>query len=777
VTGGAARAYFLSSHLSGHVARLDWVAALNSVTTTPVGFGTYSVGAPVPVRANALDGAGNASVANVSYVWRLSGTDWSVNGSSDAATLDVADHGDASTATATVWVNGSFNGTPIALPAVSVYLSAVETASTGSSLSPGALDVGTAAAVTLNATGAFGYTYRATLSPGDGAAPLATTCSSVDGPGGVANVVCDFTLRYSEPGNPQPSAFVTNGYSPAEFAFPVVPVSSALSVLAGPDPDRAYLGDPVTVQVAAAARTGTAPYGPACLVSGDGRYFCDTAPGPDWTISVSYAYLGSYDATVTVADAAGTNLTVPLLVEIVDQPQITRLSLNRTVVARGGPVTASASVTGGAFPLDYWWNVSDPASTLASGEVDSDTIPPVSFVSGFIASNETVMLTVVDALGTVVANTTTLTIERPAVGVALRSPQTNGSTEAGSPLALSIVAVDASGSVVDGFAGAVTLALSSGCGPTWVNDSAGPVNGTSGTYALGAAAWSRVGLNVTVTPTEVGTCGVAATTPAFSAGTALAFPVDADAGHLHLVRPEVVRSHPGDNATLYTVLDRFGNPDPSGFLIVETRFGATLTEVDSAIRVGPGGAALVWVNYSSPGPGGTLTVLGESGVAVLGPIAIPGLPASSAVPTWAWFGLGALLAVVSVVAVVRFRRRGAAAVEETPGDPDEPLRRLAEGRAHVLARLREHDGADLDTIAAGFPGPPPDAAELAEWVGTLVTEGLVEPSVGTDGRPRFRLTNPEPAPSPPRVEVDTAALDAALAQRDRDAADEAAPPP
>jgi membrane protein implicated in regulation of membrane protease activity len=398
-------------------------------------------------------------------------------------------------------------------------------------------------------------------------------------------------------------------------------------------------------------------------------------------------------------------------------------------------------------------------------------------VSGFIASNETVMLTVVDALGTVVANTTTLTIERPAVGVALRSPQTNGSTEAGSPLALSIVAVDASGSVVDGFAGAVTLALSSGCGPTWVNDSAGPVNGTSGTYALGAAAWSRVGLNVTVTPTEVGTCGVAATTPAFSAGTALAFPVDADAGHLHLVRPEVVRSHPGDNATLYTVLDRFGNPDPSGFLIVETRFGATLTEVDSAIRVGPGGAALVWVNYSSPGPGGTLTVLGESGVAVLGPIAIPGLPASSAVPTWAWFGLGALLAVVSVVAVVRFRRRGAAAVEETPRDPDEPLRRLAEGRAHVLARLREHDGADLDTIAAGFPGPPPDAAELAEWVGTLVTEGLVEPSVGTDGRPRFLLTNPEPAPSPPRVEVDTAALDAALAQRDRDAADEAAPPP
>ncbi|MCI4362621.1 MAG: hypothetical protein L3J77_05475, partial [Thermoplasmata archaeon] len=78
-------------------------------------------------------------------------------------------------------------------------------------------------------------------------------------------------------------------------------------------------------------------------------------------------------------------------------------------------------------------------------------------------------------------------------------------------------------------------------------------------------------------------------------------------------------------------------------------------------------------------------------------------------------------------------------------------------------------------VADGFPGPAPDAAELAEWVGTLVTEGLVQPSVGPDGRPRFRLASPDRRPTGPRVEVDPVALDAALARRDLDAEEPADP--
>ncbi|MCI4370164.1 MAG: hypothetical protein L3J81_02395, partial [Thermoplasmata archaeon] len=104
---------------------------------------------------------------------------------------------------------------------------------------------------------------------------------------------------------------------------------------------------------------------------------------------------------------------------------------------------------------------------------------------------------------------------------------------------------------------------------------------------------------------------------------------------------------------------------------------------------------------------------------------------------------------------------------------------LAEGRSHVLSRLAYDRETDLEGVAAGFPGAPPDAAELAEWVGTLVTEGLVRPSVGSDGRPRFRLAHPEDRSVGPRVEVDPLALDAALARRDLDAAraDDDAPPP
>ncbi|MGI0155283.1 MAG: hypothetical protein ACREDE_04020, partial [Thermoplasmata archaeon] len=61
-------------------------------------------------------------------------------------------------------------------------------------------------------------------------------------------------------------------------------------------------------------------------------------------------------------------------------------------------------------------------------------------------------------------------------------------------------------------------------------------------------------------------------------------------------------------------------------------------------------------------------------------------------------------------------------------------------------------------------------------VGTLVTEGLVRASVGADGRPRFRLGEGEEPRVGPRVEVDAMALDAALARRDLDAAEDGAAP-
>ncbi|MCI4362323.1 MAG: hypothetical protein L3J77_03930 [Thermoplasmata archaeon] len=779
VSGGAAPAYFLSGRLNGTHVGLDWVAALETAQTAPSQFGTLSLGALTAIRGEPLDGAGDPSTANLSYSWQIAGTGWAASGPSNGSTFDVEGNSGTTTGTVTLWVNGSYNHTAISLAPVHLYLTAVATTILTASVLPNPLDIGLPALASVHATGAGGYAYSATLQPGGSPPAQSAACATVPTSGGRVDVTCSFTLRYPAAGTYQPTATVTNGYSAASVTFPSVVVASSLGVAVGPNPDRAYTGSPVRVGISVEAGTGTAPYGPACLLTGDGRFLCDESPGPNWTIAVSYASLGMYHATATVADLAGANRTVPIEVDIVAHPAIVALTLNQSDVPRGASVRASTTVTGGAFPLSYWWNSSAPDSTLASGEVASDQVPSVAFVTGFTAASEQLTLTVVDALGTVVANATTLTVSRPVTGLALVSPQANASTPAGSPVKVSVVGVDDVGSVVLGFRTAAVVRVGSECGAGWVNDSSGPLAGSNGTFALAAPTGSDPSLRFTITSTLVGSCPVVVWSTAFPAPISLTIPVSPDGGHIHLVRPDVVRPGIQQNATLYTVLDRFGNPDPEGFLIVEARFGSVLEEFDSAIR-GGGGTAVVWVNYTSEGTnGGTLTVLNESNVAVFGPLPIAALPGTSETLTpLAWAAiLGA--AVIGAAAVLVLRRRSGAstALATTTDDPDEPLRRLAEGRSHVLSRLSYDQDVDLDEVVRGFPGPRPDAAELAEWVGTLVTEGRVRASVGPDGRPMFRLSPEDDRPVGPRVEVDAIALDAALARRDLDAAGDAEPRP
>jgi hypothetical protein len=283
-----------------------------------------------------------------------------------------------------------------------------------------------------------------------------------------------------------------------------------------------------------------------------------------------------------------------------------------------------------------------------------------------------------------------------------------------------------------------------------------------------------------VTPTASGYCDVTVTSLGIFAPVLVRFPVSADPAHLHLVRPEVVRAGLRENSTLYSVLDRFSNPDPTGFLIVVSQFGTLRDEVYSPIRT-QSGTAVVWVNFTSRGTqGGELTVLNESRVAIFGPLVIPPLPPGPVLTSWEWGAVAAGSVLAGSVAIVLARRRARRldGIPTSSDDPEDPLRRLAEGRSHVLSRLSPDQDADLEHLAGGFPGRPPDAAELAEWVGTLVTEGVVRATVGADGRPRFRRTTSDDRPQGPRVEVDAMALDAALARRDFDAAgDDPAPPP
>jgi hypothetical protein len=682
--------------------------------------------------------------------------------------------------TVTLWVNGSFNGTPIALPPVHLYLAAVATVVVSGEFTPNSLDVGVPATVSVNATGSAGYVYSAKLSPGLGARDLTTTCQSGGASGGTVAVECAFTVTYAEPGDALPTVTVTNGYSPDTFPFPLVSVSDALAVSVGPNPANAYVGTNVTVDVGVVANTGTGPFGPACLLTGDGRFVCDRSAGSSWTIPVSYPVPGTYSAVVTVADSAGTNRTVPVAVDVADRPTAPSVELSGATVWLGTPVTATASLAGGAFPLAYWWNSSAPRGTLSTGVVGSDAIPSVTFSPG-TTGPDIVTLTVLDALGTLVSGTATLTVGASVVALKATVPQANGTTPAGSPIAISLQAIDALGQGIGTFAADVTVRVGTSCGEVWLNESGVPVALNADRSAtLASSNWTGGHLALTVAASSTGVCPVEFTGVGVPGDLVVDLPISVDAADLSLTAPQYV--HPGstDNATRYRIVDEFGNPDPSGYVIVQTAFGSVRTDMDSPIRDGNGGPT-VWVNFSATSSGsGTLTVLSETNRSLLtARIVGPSTPAGVSTGE-----LGALATLAIVVGVggwllVTRRRRSAGGTAVGPEDPDEPLRRLAEGRSHVLSRLAYDRDTDLAGAAEGFPGAPPDAAELAEWVGTLVTEGLVRASVGPDGRPMFRLGTPDDRAAGPRVEVDLLALEAALARRDIDAArpdDEPGPP-
>ncbi|MCI4326529.1 MAG: hypothetical protein L3K16_02690 [Thermoplasmata archaeon] len=773
VVGGSAPAYFLRSARNGSQVTLDWVAALDSATTSPNEFGTVSVDAPTTLLANAWDGAGDPSTANVTYAWQLAGTAWGSTGPVDGSTFLVNGTVAGQPGTVTLWVNGSFNGTAIALPPVHLYLAAAETAAQDGSVYPSALDVGVPAVLTLNATGSGGYVYAASLSPGLGGTERNVTCRTVAASGGTVDVSCAFSVTYEEAGEVAPEATVTNGYSAASYTYLPVVVSAAFAVSVGPDPAEAYVGGPLHVQVSVVPHTGTGPFGPACLLTGDGRFLCDRSPGSSWTLPVTYSNPGTYSGVVTVADSSLVNRTVGIGITISTLPTTPSVSLDRSTVELGDSVTASATIAGGAFPLTYWWNASALHGTVDTGVTFSDAIPSATFTPGTVGAQE-VTLTVVDALGTVVASDAPLTVEGDVVGLVAVAPQTNESVPAGTAVAVAIHGVDSLRNFVPAFAANVTIRVASGCGTVWLNDSSGAVPwGENSSAALGAANWTDGAAELTVAASSAGPCAIVVASPLLAGPAEIRFQVSANSSDLRLIDPDYVRAGPTDNSTEYAIVDEFGNPDRSGYVIVETAIGAVRTTVDSPIHDGSAGPT-VWVNFSATQPGsGVLTVLSETNrsllmVRISGPAGTTGLSALDEVAL-VGVALGAVL--VAGVVVDRRRRAAAPAARAPPEDPDEPLRRLAEGRSHVLSRLAADHDTDLDGVADGFPGPPPDAAELAEWIGTLVTEGIVRPSVGPDGRPRFRLANPDDRPAGPRVEVDPLALDAALARRDFDAAD------
>lgn len=770
---GTPPGYYLTSSRSASVVRLDFVAALSSVALSPWGRITVSTLAPTAVHANATDGAGRPSPATVSYAWRVGGTGWSVVSGQGNATVRVEGTTGGASGTLTLWTNGTYGGGTTDLPAQTLLLDPVATSVTSQSVSPTSLDAGGAATFAILGSGAGGYAYTATVLPGLGGAAVTVPCTTTPTLGGTVSVSCRALVTFPSAGVAQPSANLTNGFSTAVASFATVEVADALDLALGPDPALGYASAPVPVSLSVAASTGTPPFGPACLWLAAGSATCSTSPGPSWAFSPAFASPGSYALRGTVEDATGANATAGTVVLVFARPALGSIAASTNALPVGGTVELSATIAGGALPIAYWWNDSLPQGTDASGLSAQDG----SLSAGLTLltpGTHTITLSARDALGTTVASATTVVVlPGPAVALVEDGPGPSPSTVAGAPWDVSLCAVGATGACLTGFSTNLSLSPAPGeilPSPLWVNASGFALSASgNGSVRVPYTAWTGGFLNLSVTSLRSGTLSflVVASLP-FTAGPDGLLEVSVGPSVTRPTLSDPIVVHPGSrsNATEYAIADPYGNPIRSGFVIVRTVFGGVQSDLDSPVRAN-GSGGFVWVNFSAPvGESGVVYVLSAWDVALLPALAVPTGAAASdlTLPVLAAAGGLAAIGVLGGL-LARRRRRPSDGPESASAEVgEEELRRVAEGRAHVLRCARGDRRMTLDELAEGFHGPAPTRVEVAEWVSGLVAEGALRASPGPDGEPRFVAVE-RVEPVTPRVEVDPALLEAALGRR------------
>ncbi|HEV2428591.1 MAG TPA: hypothetical protein VGV64_01935, partial [Thermoplasmata archaeon] len=593
---------YLTQSIWGSSVTLSRVAALDRVALDPSGFATVSVLAPSNLSASALAGDGSASPAAPSYAWRIVGSGWSFLSATTVARPVVEAQAGAAVATAELWVNGSFGGAALHLPPVSVILTAAATSVTAGAVAPTSVDAGEPTTFSYSGTGAVGYPYTASVSPGLGLPPVAATCRASQLSGGLDRLDCAATIDYPDAGIAQPSANLSNGYSTATWDFAPVTVASALDVRVVPAPALAYRDAPVTFALSVAAGTGTPPFGPACLDPGSGGFECDNGPGPTWTFDVAYPSTGNFSARLTASDAGGSSWARTVPIRIVDRPQLAPLALASSIVGLGGELSADTSVSGGGLPISFWWNLSTPASTVASGTLTNDG--PIALDAALAELGPgRLTLTLVDALGTRSSSVADyVVLPETATEIVALGPS-NDSIAAGRPLSLSFEALDGLGNRVIGFVGPVAIVVHGSDGPTlWVNASqSGPVPpSASGGFDPPSTAWRSGYLNLTLASVLAGSISVALEAAPGVLGTP-PWPITVvpDTSREHLfgpTPPAALDRSPGTDSALYQIRDRFGNPLDGGYVVIRTLDrGTVLTVIDSPIFV-RSGLSMVWVN-------------------------------------------------------------------------------------------------------------------------------------------------------------------------------------
>ena len=779
--------YELSTSENGTTFHLAWVVDLATVALAPSGPAvTVSTDAPLTVAADPQAGDGSASPVTPAYAWTIAGTGWTFVTPPDGRSAEAVAAPGAAIGTLSVVARATVDGVPLVTPVTSVMLVAVATTLAGADVTPTTIDAGASVAASVTAVGADGYPYTATIAPGLGEATIGIPCTTAPSPGGTVTVTCATRLTYPSAGTADPFARVSNGYSSVDAALAPVLVDPPPALSADPTAPIGYAGEAIPIDLVVVPGSGTSPYEGACLATGSGTVDCSTLPGPTWSFDPVYPGAGRYSAVAWAVDATGVNRSVNVSVTVVAAPTLDPIAIRSATVCADTPAVAASTLVGGVLPARAWWNVSGVASPIATATLSADGPLSATFVPP-APGTFLLVLTVVDDLGTHVSVEQLLTVE-PSPAVSLATVQIPSATPVtvGTPSAIAWEAIDARGAPVGSFSTPATLAVTDARTgaplPAWVNSSgAGPlVAGPNGTFGIPASAWIDGILNLTVTP------GTARSIAIHLAGTGLPASVPTvsltaapDPDRLRLLHPTVADAGARTNATFWLVTDRFGDPVPGTYLVVQCSLGGAPTDTLVPVTQIPGGASGAWINYSIPAPlAGSVEVLDPAGDLLLGPTVVAAAPATgllgaSGLLLLAVASAGAAGAGGAAVALV-VRRRGR--MRRSAPDPEPPLeeelKRLAEGRATVVAIVGEAGSADLATIATSWsagPAPP----DLAEWVASLVADGTLGTTLGPDRVARFCLAAGRPPD--PRVSIDPEAFDRALRRWDAETAEDDAP--
>ncbi len=782
VAGGPPPGYGTNVSVDGANVTVALVADLGGVRFSPAGpVAAYSPGAWETLTAVPRMGNGSASPIVPTYNWSLAGSGWAFLLPPGGPEVNVSAAAGATFGEIWVGARWSDGSTSFVVGPANLTLAAVPTAVETGGTNRTSVDAGDRVEVSVTASGAPGYAYSATVRPGLDAPPAALACGTPT-PNGTAELLdCRGAVTFPTAGVASPTVVVTNGYSAATAALASVTVAADPTVRVDPSAPFGYAGLPATVTIT--GRNGTGPFAGACLAPGDGSTACEAGPGPNWTFAPVYPSPGTYTAVASIRDAAGTNATVPVAVDVAPPLSLGAFPTNLSDAAAGAPTYVVAPVGGGFPPLRYWWNASNDPTPLATGSVAGDG--PLSVVWIPASPGPTVFsLAIVDARGTVVVRSQLVGVGNdPARQLrALSAPPAAG-TMAGAPIDLGWGAFDGAGVPVPSFAASGQLDLVGPNGtvpsPAWVNMSGGdplPEIGP-GAFQVPSAAWSLGALSVSVATTVAGTWSVELVGLAgVPAPPAEYVEVGADLAALRAYDPVVGVAGGRTNATFWYVRDLYGNPAAGA--PVALSFAGDGVAYDRLLTVvaRPDGRSGVWVNYSAPtGAGGIVELVSPLSGVLVGPLVVP---AATAVPgprgaDDGAYAVGALGAAAIGTAVVLLRRRAVRRRRAAEGPAsEEELRAFVEGRDRVIQIVAGAGVADLARIDAGFEGASPPAA-VSDWVASLVADGTLGARTGPDGVARFCLTGP--AEGPARIVVDPAAAERARAAREALRDDDAEP--